>query len=153
MRQDNAVGQERYRGYCDALREAGLQRFTENYVIADFTIESGYQVTERLLKKCKNEIDTLIAATDIMAAGAMKYLKEHGIEVPKEVLVAGHDDSDFARITSPPLITVHFFHEKSGTLAARMLLDFINNNEQSVQEIKLGYYLIDSEGECIENAR
>lgn len=152
LMQDNAVGQERYRGYCDALCEAGLQRFTENYVIADFTIESGYQVTEQLLKKCKNEIDTLLCATDIMAAGALKYLKEHGIKVPQEVLVAGHDDSDIARITSPPLMTVHFFHEKSGKLAARMMLDFIHNNEQSVQEIKLGYYLIDNEGECIENA-
>lgn len=138
--QDQAVGAERYKGFCDAVHEAGLDELAQNYVTAAFTVASGYEKTVELLNLCDG-LDGLICATDSMAAGAMQYLQEHNIKVPEQILIAGHGDSDMARVTSPPLITVHYSYEKSGEIAVQMLMEILNHKESTVREVKLGYYI------------
>ena len=142
VQKDKAVGAERYRGFRDAVEEAGLESLAENFVIASFTVASGYEKAGELLEK-SGKLDGILCATDTMAAGAMQYLREHQIRVPEEILVAGHGDSEMARVTDPPLLTVHYSYEKSGELAARMLLDVLADRETAVKEMKLGYYIVE----------
>lgn len=144
IRQDKAVGEQRYQGYKDAVCEAGFDRLAENVVIASFTVSSGYEKMGELLEKCK-KLDGVICATDTMAAGAMQHLREHGMEVPTEILVAGQGDSQMARVTAPPLITVHYSYEKSGETATQMLMEILSQGETALKEVKLGYYMVDSE--------
>lgn len=143
-RQDKAVGAERYRGFCEAVRDEGLAGLADNYVTAGFTVKSGYEKTGELLGKCSG-LDGLVCATDTIAAGAMQYLREHAIRVPEDILVAGHGDSDMAKVTAPPLITVHYSYEKSGETAVYMLMELLNRSEGNMKEVKLGYYLVDPE--------
>lgn len=143
IRQDKAVGESRYRGFQDAVRDMGHEALGENFVIASFSVASGYEKTKELLEKC-GELDGIICATDTMAAGCMQYLQEHKIEVPEQILVAGQGDSEMARVTSPPLVTVHYSYEKSGELAVEMLMELLAPGEAAVKEIKLGYYLVQS---------
>ena len=82
-----------------------------------------------------------------MAAGAVQYLQEHNIRIPEQILVAGQGDSDMSKVTSPPLITVHYSYEKSGELAIQMLMEFLEQKETAVKEVKLGYYLVDPDPE------
>lgn len=140
--QDKAVGAERYKGYKDAVRKDGHEELIENYVVASFTVASGYEKTGELLEQHK-DLDGLICATDTMAAGAMQYLLEHGIKVPEQILVAGHGESDMAKVTAPPLLTVHYAYEKSGEIAAEMLVEILTQGETTLREVKLGYYLVD----------
>ncbi len=91
-------------------------------MVASFSVASGYEKTGELLKLC-GDLDSIICATDTMAAGAMQYLCEHKIRVPEEILVAGQGDSEMSRVTAPPLLTVHYSYEKSGETAVRMLLE------------------------------
>lgn len=146
IQQDKAVGAERYRGFCDAVRDAGAERLSENYVTAAFTIASGYEKAGELLEQCGG-LDGLICATDTMAAGAMQYLKEHGRKVPEEILVAGQGDSEMAKVISPALITVHYSYEQSGEIAVQMLLELLSREDSAVREVKLGYYIVDPDGE------
>lgn len=145
IEQDEAVGKERYRGFLDAVTDMGYEELGKNYVIADFLVASGYEKTKELLEKDK-ELDGLICATDTMAAGAMQYLCELGIEVPEQILVAGQGDSDMSKVTATPLVTVHYSYEKSGELAVEMLLENINGKEAAVKEVKLGYHIVEPEG-------
>ena len=142
IQQDKAVGAERYRGFCDAVRDMGCGELAENFVTASFSVASGYEKTGELLKKCK-ELNGIICATDTMAAGSMQYLREHNIEVPKQIIVAGQGDSEMARVTAPPLITVHYSYEKSGEIAVQMLMELLGQGTAALKEIKLGYYLVD----------
>lgn len=142
IQQDKAVGAERYRGFCDAVRDSGLDELTQNYVTAAFTVASGYEKAGELVDRCGG-LDGLICATDTMAAGAMQYLKEHGRKVPAEILVAGQGDSEMAKVTSPALITVHYSYEQSGELAVQMLLELLSREQSAVREVKLGYYIVD----------
>ncbi len=143
LRQDQAVGAERYRGFCDAVCEMGFDTLTENEVTADFSIASGYEKAKELLTRCK-DLDGLVCATDTMAAGARQYLCEQGIEVPQQIVVAGQGDSDMAKVTAPPLITVHYSYERSGEIAVKMLLEVLEKGEASIKEVKLGYYIVEA---------
>lgn len=142
IKQDKAVGAERYRGFCDAVSDAGLDGLKEHYVTAAFSVASGYEKAGELLEKYSG-LDGLVCATDTMAAGVMQYLREHGILVPEQILVAGQGDSEMAKVTAPPLITVHYSYEKSGEIAVRMLMELLAKKEDVMKEVKLGYSIVD----------
>jgi len=142
IHKDKAVGAERYKGFCDAVRDSGLAELRENTMTAAFTVASGYEKAGELLEKY-DSLDGIICATDTMAAGAMQYLQEHHINVPDTILVAGQGDSDMARVTAPPIITVHYSYEKSGVLAVQMLLELLQYDESITKEVKLGYHIVE----------
>lgn len=142
IQQDKAVGEERYRGFKDAVCDSGYAHLAENFVIASFSVDSGYEKTGELLEKCK-DLNGLICATDTMAAGAVQYLREHKIEMPEQILIAGQGDSEMSRVTAPPLITVHYSYEKSGELAVQMLMELLGQKEAAFKEVKLGYYIVE----------
>lgn len=142
--QDQAVGAKRYQGFKDAVCDAGHGELAGNVVTAAFTFRSGYEKCGELLEKC-GELDGLVCATDTMAAGAAQCLRERGIRIPDQILIAGQGDSDMARVTAPPLITVHYAYEKSGELAVQMLMELLGQAEGAVKEVKLGYSIIDPE--------
>ena len=110
--------------------------------MADFSLSSGYEKAGELLEKY-GDLDGLVCATDIIAAGAMQYLQEHGIPVPEQILVAGQGDSDIAKVTSPPLLTVRYPYEKSGEIAIQMMLEILEKGETALKEVKLGYHIVD----------
>lgn len=140
--QDEAAGAQRYHGFKDAVCDMGRAELADYYVTASFSTASGYENTGALLLKC-NDLDGIVCATDAMAVGAVQYLRDHGIEVPGQVLVAGQGDSDMAKITSPPLMTVHYSYEQSGEMAVKMLMNALEQKEADVREVKLGYYIVE----------
>lgn len=139
--QDQAVGAQRYQGYKDAVCDASLAELAEHYVTASFTVASGYEKTGELLQKYSG-LNGLVCATDTIAAGAMQYLQEHAAAVPAQILVAGQGDSEMAKVTAPPLLTVHYSYEKSGEIAVNMLLEQLQQEKPAVEEVKLGYYIV-----------
>jgi len=123
------------------VRDFGYGELAENFVEAAFSVASGYEKAGELLEKCGN-LDGILCATDTMAAGVMQYLREHKIKVPSQILVAGQGDSDMAKVTDPPLVTVHYAYEKSGEIGAQMLVGLLGQGEAGVKEVKLGYEII-----------
>lgn len=142
--QDKAAGLERYKGYCDAVRGAGFEELAQNYVIADFTIRSGYEKAKELLDQC-GDLDAVICASDEMAAGALRYLRDAKIDVPGQIMVTGHGDSELPQVTVPMFATVHYLYEESGATAARMLLRILDKGEPGKKEIKMGYTVVGCE--------
>ena len=69
-------------------------------MISAFTSDSGYEKAGELLAKYP-DLDAVICATDTMAAGAVRYLREHGKKVPEDILVAGHGDSESDHTADP----------------------------------------------------
>lgn len=139
--QDKAVGEERRRAFQDAVCDMGYRELAENWVISPFGETGAYEKAGELLRKCPN-LDGMICATDRMASGVVKYLQEHGISVPRQVLVAGQGDSMIANVMNPPLITIHYSYEKCGEIAVRMLMEMMNQGGMVQQEVKLGYSIV-----------
>lgn len=141
LQEDQAAGRERYRGYCEALLEAGLSERAACCVTADFTVESGFQKARELFDICP-DAEAVLCAADNMAIGVLQYLKEQKGGSAGRILVTGHGDSALMRVMTPPAPTVRYYYEDSGMLAARMVLDLVDKKEGVAREIRLGYQLV-----------
>jgi DNA-binding LacI/PurR family transcriptional regulator len=120
--QDMGVGQDRLDGYHDGLRAAGLAGGDDLVEAGDFTEEGGAAAMGRLLERPGRPVDAVFAASDLMAAGALRTLRAAGRRVPDDVAVVGFEDSAVARYTQPPLTTVRQPIEEMGRQATRLLL-------------------------------
>jgi LacI family transcriptional regulator len=121
---DSPVSVDRKAGYLQAMKEHGLA--IEDTLIAegDFTEVSGHAAMERLLRQ---KPDAVFAASDIMAIGAMRAIRETGLRVPEDVAVVGFDDLPIAVLPEPQLTTVHQPVYQFGYKAVEFLIDLIEN--------------------------
>jgi DNA-binding LacI/PurR family transcriptional regulator len=120
--QDMGVGQDRLDGWRDGLRAAGLAADDDPVEAGDFTEEGGAAAMARLLARPGRPVDAVFAASDLMAAGALRALRAGGRRVPDDVAVVGFEDSAVARYAQPPLTTVRQPIEEMGRQATRLLL-------------------------------
>jgi len=119
------VVEARVRGYCDALKESGL-KIDDNFIIeSEFTAADGYKAAKRLLERANPR--TIVAVTDLLAIGALRYLTDHGYRVPDDVAVAGYDNIPLSSLVSPPLTTISQPIERMAYKAVDQLIKKINN--------------------------
>jgi DNA-binding LacI/PurR family transcriptional regulator len=124
---DTQVGLDRLRGFQDALAVSGLDTSLVEH--GDFTEPSGAAATARLLA-CHPGIDAIFAASDNMAAGALRALRAAGRTIPGDVAVVGFDDNVIARYTSPPLTVIAQPIKQLGQEMAAMLVGLINGEQR-----------------------
>jgi len=116
--------QLRFEGYRQALDEADIA-FDEKLVRpAHFFPESAMEAIDVLLER-DIEVDGIVAASDMIAMGAVRGLIKNNIKVPEQVSVIGYDDVHVAAYSSPSLTTIRQDVAKAGRLlvgkALRML--------------------------------
>lgn len=115
----------RYQGYSQALKEAGLSVSNELQLDADNQETSGFQAVKQLMAN-NGDFTAIVAASDLMAFGAIKALKENGKRVPEDVAVVGFDDIPAASYMNPPLTTVHQDTNRAGELLVEKLIQLID---------------------------
>lgn len=122
------VAEERFKGYCEALEEAGIP-FSEKLVLeGNYGYRNAKEVVGTFLETEKP--DAIFCFSDRMAAGAMAAIREKGLSVPGDISVAGFDNIDLSYMMDPPLSTVSQNQYRMGTLAMRKLLSQIRNTKK-----------------------
>ncbi|GAB2581325.1 LacI family DNA-binding transcriptional regulator [Kribbella endophytica] len=127
-RLDEGAGTARYQGFQEALAVAGLD--ASRVVQGDFAEDGGAKAMVELLARWP-EFDGVFVASDQMAIGALRVLREAGKSVPDDVAVVGFNDISGARHTVPPLTTVHQPIQALGREMARMLLALLAGEQPS----------------------
>jgi len=89
------------------------------------SFESGYQLTEDLLKQ-KRPFTALMAFDDMTAFGAIRALAKAGMRVPEQCSIIGFDDVAACSLYTPPLTTVRQPMEAMGTIAVNIIVEGIN---------------------------
>ncbi|MGY4397911.1 LacI family transcriptional regulator [Sphingomonas sp. UYAg733] len=117
----HAASAQRLIGYHRAFDANGIARLPELAETGDFSFESGYEATKRLLSR-KLRPTAILAQNDDMAVGAMSAARELGFDVPADLTVVGFDDSEIARMIWPRLTTVRQPIVEMAKTAADMLL-------------------------------
>ncbi|MEJ0087259.1 MAG: substrate-binding domain-containing protein [Pseudomonadota bacterium] len=112
---------DRYRGYERALTEARLPALSALQVDAIATEEAGFLAAKSLMKR-RIEFDAIVAASDLIAIGALRAIQASGLDVPRDVSIVGFDDMPAARLTNPPLTTVLQDTRRGGELLVETLL-------------------------------
>jgi LacI family transcriptional regulator len=141
--QSMSPGQERYRGFLEALREHGIATSDELTVFADnFVGGAGIGPTRQLLER-DVPFTAVFAGNDLLALDVIDVLGEAGLSCPKDVSVIGFNDMPFADRFNPPLTTIHFSHYEMGHSAADLLLGQINEDSAKPRTVVLATELVE----------
>jgi LacI family transcriptional regulator len=117
-------GQDRLEGYRLALEAHRIPVRDELVFEGEFTESSGRSGAQELLSASPTAIFT---ASDSMAIGALKALREAGLRVPEDVALVGFDDVPVATAVEPALTTMRQPIQGLGSRAAELLLDLLEN--------------------------
>ncbi|PHV72126.1 hypothetical protein CS063_01210 [Sporanaerobium hydrogeniformans] len=99
------VANERRKGYEDCLKEQGLHLMKDLIYYADYEMSGGYEGARYFMEETPIRPTAILSSNDIMAIGAIGYLREKGFSIPKDVAVAGFDDIELCKIIQPNLTT------------------------------------------------
>ncbi|MEN6500424.1 MAG: LacI family DNA-binding transcriptional regulator [Rectinema sp.] len=138
------VVQRRLEGFQQALEEYGLALDNPKVYVQPCkgSIDAGYESSLSLLLG-DTRPTAIVAMSDIVAIGALLAAKELGLQVPKDVAVAGFDDIPECIISTPRLTTIHQPAREKGIEAARMVMHMLDGANGS--HIRLPYRLIERE--------
>ena len=89
--------------------------------------ETGYIAAKKLIAGGE-KFTALLSFNDISAIGAIRALKEAGLEVPEDVSVIGFDDVSEAKFHNPALTTIRQPLKQMGALGVEHLLEKIHHN-------------------------
>ena len=115
---------ERYKGFCDACSDKGVE-FSESNVFAVDTIESNSVVAGNSIALSRHGFTAVGVMSDLSACGIIDGLRQCGLSVPGDISVIGFDDLPVCTLTTPKLTTVsqdiEMKAKKSGDLLFRMM--------------------------------
>jgi DNA-binding LacI/PurR family transcriptional regulator len=141
---DMAAGLDRLSGYRAALR--GKRGVSKLVAQGDFGQASGESAMRELLAR-DPDLDAVFAASDPMAAGALRALWAAGRRVPEDVAVIGFDDSELARNTNPLLTSVSQPAQQMGRKVAELLITQLRDPDAELKPVILPTELV-----CRESA-
>lgn len=120
------VYNDRLRGYKKAMEENRLT-VSDDMVFDDvLTLKKGESVAKKLFSVDQLP-DAIFSASDYSALGVLLFLKKQGVEIPKQIGIAGFSNEPFTEMIEPGLTTVEQYSEEIGKNAARMLIERLEN--------------------------
>jgi len=137
--EQSTVGIDRKQGYVKALQDRDLP-VDENLITeSDFTEVGGYDAMVHLLS---NKPEAVFAASDVMAVGAIRAVRNAGMVIPDDIAIVGFDDLPVAKMTNPALTTIRQPINRLGSTAVEMLIDMIQNGSKPHNRIILSTELV-----------
>lgn len=109
-------------------------QLTPNLVIKGWTPKDGFEGMNRLLK---NHLQLVLIASDQLAVGAYRAIKQHGLTVPQDIHVISYNDSEIAAYMTPSLSSINPSSVAMGQLAVRRLVQRIINPDEVPIHINL----------------
>lgn len=133
-------------GADSAVTRSRLTSFYKTAEELDLTIPEAYvrevsyrdtimaaQMTEKLLDL--QEVPTCILyADDYSALGGMNMMKQRGLQIPRDISIAGYDGIRIAEVLEPPLTTIHQDTRRMGRAAAEKLISLIEKPKSTIIE-------------------
>ncbi|MCK9555807.1 substrate-binding domain-containing protein [bacterium] len=130
---------DRYVGYKNALKQAGVKRQKDFEIIGD--VNCGYNEA-LIVTKLKEKPTAIFAANDAIALNVIKALKDENFAVPHDISVIGFDDIEPSSETDPALTTLAVDKEKMGKISVDILKNLIND-DRDIESCELGVRLIE----------
>ncbi len=143
------AGKDRLAGYHNALNDRGIPSDTRLTSEGDFTENGGYHATQRLIPY---KPAALFVASDMMAMGALRALREAGLSVPEDVAIVGFDDLPPATLADPQMTTIRQPIRRLGIKAVEILIDLIDHPQSPPQQVIFNTELVIRDS-CGDNLR
>ncbi|MGR6874314.1 LacI family DNA-binding transcriptional regulator [Pseudomonas sp. HK3] len=137
----NTITQQRYEGFCQAMKAHGLDVNASWVVEGEFSSESGFTAAQKILEQ-DDRPTAIFSINDEMAMGALQAIKAQGLKVPEDIALVGFDDIRFSEYTDPPLTTVSQNGIDMGCHAMRMLIELMSGKQPRKVKQELDYELV-----------
>ena len=139
--ENSTTGQKRREGFLKALKSHDIKPAHDLIKFAPPTEEGGYQTTMKLLKTGKPP-NALLTSNSLLAVGSLLAIREHKLEVPKDIAFVSFDDATWTKIVTPSITVVQQPTYEIGRTAAELLIKRINDPKRSSREVVLNTKLI-----------
>jgi len=136
-----AASKERLAGYQDVLTQYGIPYDPSLVEEGTWEVQSGYHASKKFLDM-PDSPTAMFAANDLMALGAIYAIQDAGLNVPKDIAVVGYDDREIASFSNPTITTICPPSFEMGQLAAKLILDRLENQIEIEDPIRLQSRLI-----------
>jgi len=117
----STASRERYRGFREGIRDAGLSLRRTHVYVSELTREGGYRAAEHLLA-VRPRPTAVACGNDMIALGAIDAIIDRGLRIPADISIAGFDDMPFASSRLIGLTTVRQPLQRLGSTAVETLL-------------------------------
>ncbi|WP_211269035.1 LacI family DNA-binding transcriptional regulator [Saccharothrix syringae] len=135
------AGDARLAGHRAALSQAGVLPMPHHLRHIEPTAAAGHRAAAELLDHPQRPT-ALVCFNDKLAVGALRAARERGLRVPEDLSVAGFDDIDLSRATTPTLTTVRQPLEEMGRIAVTQLMRVLDGHRPEALHIELATTLV-----------
>ncbi len=125
---DWTSSKQRFAGYLASMEAAGLGGESRAIHKNATNVATGLAAALEILKN-PNPPRAIFAGNDVMAIGASQAAASLGLSIPGDLALVGFDNISWAEHSNPPLTTVRIFKEQMGRMAARRILELIEDQE------------------------
>jgi LacI family transcriptional regulator len=133
--------QARQQGYRAAMESAGAD-VPDGYLrTGDFLYENGLREGLALLKLAEPPT-AVFAGSDEMALGVIEAARSLAVRVPEDLSVIGFDDTNVARLSSPPLTTIRQPLRDMGAVALRTAMRLAAGEDLDSHHVELATQLV-----------
>jgi LacI family transcriptional regulator len=139
--QTAACNQARLHGYRAAMEAAGLSVPAGYMRTGHFRYADG-MVGGAALLDLPEPPTAVFAGCDEIAAGIIEAARARGLRIPEDLSVVGFDDTEVARLASPPLTTVRQPLREMGGVALRTALRLANGERLDSHHVELATELV-----------
>lgn len=139
----------RYSSYAKTLRAVGIEPDEKHVIYGEYSELSGYEMIQKIIS-LDNPPTAACAASDSIAIGCMRYLKEQGYNLPQDFSIIGFGNIEAAEYVTPSLTTISQNSDDMGRIAGNALIQMLNNPTICRQEILIRSELV-VRGSCTEN--
>jgi len=151
--------QERMKGYCDGLKECGLDVLPEYMQLPEVKKRSVEETEEFAMQTLKtwmslrNKPTALITMGDMCALPFIRMAHKAGIRLPEELSIIGFDNRISCRYSTPSLSSIEQPMEEMAKKTMVLLLERINNPDKPIESVVLDVELIERESICENRKR
>ena len=134
--------EQRSDGFYQAVRKNGMSVSNSKVYKLSPSMDGAYADMTAILKQGETPSDCYFADNDLIAAGAIKALKENGYRVPQDVAVIGFDNMPLCTFLDPPLTTIHVPKQYMGMMAAKRMAELIQTKSSYPVKIEISTTLV-----------
>ncbi|MBR8700846.1 HTH-type transcriptional regulator TreR [Fusobacterium sp. DD29] len=130
--EDIMVGKIRKESLINPIIEKGIE---VDYLETDFSYDNSYKNFKKVYKN-KDVPNCIVCATDTIAFGVIKGLKEFHSEILDKVSIFSYGGYKVSGLVTPPISTIRFENEHTGELASKSVIEILNGEEvEKIQKI------------------
>jgi LacI family transcriptional regulator len=128
---------QRLAAFKQCAKRQGFDSDAALFETSDLTFAGGCEAARRLWAANKNKPTAIVAFSDVVAVGVLRFLDEAGVDVPGEVSVVGFDGTPVGEFTHKSLSTVATPMYEIGRRAFALLREAMEGGDAAPQSVIL----------------